>query len=70
MVNGKFTLDVLDLLIIIVVTVLFSSILTGFILNFQYLHLFATALVRLHFFSAQSSSRLSAQTLLSLTHLP
>lgn len=36
MVNGKFTLDVLDLLIIIVVTVLFSSILTGFILNFQY----------------------------------
>ena len=35
-VKGKFTLDVLDLLIIIVVTVLVSSILTGFILNFQY----------------------------------
>lgn len=36
LVNGKFTLDVLDLLVIVVVTVLFSSIATGFILNVQY----------------------------------
>ena len=36
MVNGKFSLDILDLLIIVVVTVIFSSVLTGIILNFQY----------------------------------
>lgn len=36
LVNGRFSLDVLDLLIIIVVTVLISSVMTGFILNYQY----------------------------------
>ena len=36
MVNGKLQLDVLDLLIIIVITVTISCIFTGFILNFQY----------------------------------
>lgn len=36
LVNGRFSLDVLDLLIIIVVTVLISSVMTGFILNCQY----------------------------------
>ncbi len=35
-VNGKFTLDVLDLLIIVVVTAIVSCVLTGFILNFQF----------------------------------
>ncbi len=35
-VNGKFSIDVLDLLIIIVVTVIISSVFTGMILNFQY----------------------------------
>ena len=36
MVNGRFTLDILDLLIIIVVTVTISCLATGFILNYQY----------------------------------
>ncbi len=36
LVNGKFTLDILDLLIIVVVTVIISSVFTGFILNSQY----------------------------------
>lgn len=36
MVNGKFNIDILDLLIIIVVTVIVSSVFTGMILNFQY----------------------------------
>ena len=36
MLNGRFNLDVLDLLIIIVITVLFSSVMTGLILNYQY----------------------------------
>lgn len=36
MVNGKLQLDVLDLLIIIVITVTISCVFTGFILNFQY----------------------------------
>ena len=36
MVNGKFTLDILDLLIIIVVTVTISCLATGVILNYQY----------------------------------
>ena len=36
MVNGKFNVDILDLLIIIVVTVIVSSVFTGMILNFQY----------------------------------
>lgn len=35
-VNGKLQLDILDLLIIIVVTVTISCVFTGFILNFQY----------------------------------
>ena len=36
MVNGKFSMDILDLLIIIVITVIVSSVFTGLILNFQY----------------------------------
>lgn len=36
MVNGRFTIDIFDLLIIIVVTVIISSVFTGLILNFQY----------------------------------
>ena len=36
LVNGKFTLDVLDLLIIVVITVIISSVFTGLILNVQY----------------------------------
>lgn len=36
MVNGKLQLDILDLLIIIVITVTISCVFTGFILNFQY----------------------------------
>lgn len=36
LVNGKFTLDILDLLIIIVATVIVSSVFTGLILNMQY----------------------------------
>lgn len=35
-VNGRFSFDVLDLLIIIVITVTISSVFTGLILNFQY----------------------------------
>ena len=35
-VNGKFSIDILDLLIIIVVAVIISSVFTGMILNFQY----------------------------------
>ena len=40
-VNGRFTVDILDLLIIIVVTVIISSVFTGFILNFQYRETFS-----------------------------
>lgn len=36
MVNGKFQMDILDLLIIIVITVTISCVFTGFVLNFQY----------------------------------
>lgn len=36
MVDGKFSLDVLDLLIIVVITAIVSCVLTGFILNKQY----------------------------------
>ena len=36
MVNGKFQMDILDLLIIIVITVTLSCVFTGFVLNFQY----------------------------------
>lgn len=41
LVNGKFSLDILDLLIIIVVTVIISSVMTGIILNLQYKNNFA-----------------------------
>lgn len=36
LVNGKFTLDILDLLIIVIITVILSCVLTGLILNFQF----------------------------------
>ena len=36
MINGKFSLDILDLLIIIVFTVIVSSVFTGLLLNYQY----------------------------------
>ena len=35
-VNGKFSLDILDLLIVVVMTAIISCVFTGFILNHQY----------------------------------
>ena len=36
--DGKFRLDILDILIIVVLTSIVSCVLTGFILNYQYKH--------------------------------
>ena len=36
--DGKFRVDILDILIIVVVTSIISCVLTGFILNYQYKH--------------------------------